>query len=65
MYKIVACLDVYIKKVYFQKPAAPWEIENGLSEMYTKSILLAEYSANICVYCFDEEYFLYTVNTRL
>ena len=50
MYKIAPCLDVYIQKVYFQKPAAPLQIENGLSEMYTKSILLAEYSANICVY---------------
>ena len=50
MYKMAPYLDVYIQKVYFQKPAAPWQIENGLSEMYTKSILLAEYSANICVY---------------
>ena len=43
MYKIAPCLDVCIQKVFFQKPAAPWEIKNGLSEMYTKSILLAEY----------------------
>ena len=50
MYKIAPCPDVYIQKVYFQKPATPWEIENGLSEMYTKSIRLSEYSANICVY---------------
>ena len=44
------CMSRSVQKAYFQKPAATWETENGLSDEYTKSILLGEYSANKCVY---------------